>query len=521
LPRGLALFVTALFATQPVIFGHAFINQKDTPLMAFFLASVELGWMAVDSRRSLDLGRASDMAGPARSTGMTGPRPRLSRRRRVLLCGAGLLGVVVLLDLWWGGAAQDVARGLLSEVYVGRGPGFLTDLFERIAVDSYKTPLSAYVGKLDSLFSWARAAVTLVLLAIAFAVWKLTFPESYANTVAKGFRRWGLVVLAGCVLGMATSIRVLAPFAGVLVAMYWISCRGRRALPELSVYGLSAMTTTYLTWPVLWADPFGGLMQRASEFGFAGYVTYLWGFPYRSGDLPWHYLPTLLGVQLTVPAVLLFVIGIPYSWILSAQDRIRGKLAALVWLWLLLPAATVIFGLFPIYHNFRHVLFLVPPAFLLTGFGAWKIVDLLRAPAVRAGLVLLALAPGILGIVRLHPYEYIYYNEFVGGVRGAEGRFGLDYWCTSLREAMAYVNDTADVGDRVGFARLDMRSAAPFAREDLRLVGESEASDADFALKCRISIGEPSLFFPEMETVYEVRADGALLAVVKKRVETP
>ena len=29
--------------------------------------------------------------------------------------------------------------------------------------------------------------------------------------------------------------------------------------------------------------------------------------------------------------------------------------------------------------------------------------------------------PGIVDGIRLHPYEYIYYNRFIGGVDGAQG----------------------------------------------------------------------------------------------------
>ncbi len=58
-------------------------------------------------------------------------------------------------------------------------------------------------------------------------------------------------------------------------------------------------------------------------------------------------------------------------------------------------------------------------------------------------MVLIAMAPGLIGIISLHPYEYIYYNEIVGGVDGAAGHYYADYWCTSFREAMKYVNQVA------------------------------------------------------------------------------
>lgn len=38
-------------------------------------------------------------------------------------------------------------------------------------------------------------------------------------------------------------------------------------------------------------------------------------------------------------------------------------------------------------------------------------------------------------MVGLHPYQYVYYNAFVGGIRGAAGRYELDYWAASYREA--------------------------------------------------------------------------------------
>jgi hypothetical protein len=325
------------------------------------------------------------------------------------------------------------------------------------------------------------------------------------------------------VLGLTTSIRIVAPFAGVLVAVYWIGRSGRRAVPGLVVYGVVAIVTTYLTWPVLWGNPLLSLSERVSGVSdFGGFPVHLWGVKYGSGDLPWQYLPTLLAVQLTLPAVLLFVVGLPYSWIQSKPDGGRRLLVVLVWAWLVLPVLAVILRWVPIYNNFRHVLFMVPPMFLIMGFGAWKASDMVRSPAIRGGLAVVALLPGLVGIVRLHPYEYIYYNQLVGGVRGAEGKFDLDYWCISLREGTAFVNREAPPGTRVGVASGYLDLIAPFAGKNLLLVrGDDEGLTLDYSLACHRGIGQPSAFFPNMETVYEVRADGALLAVVKHRVEAP
>src|SRR5690606_8290126 len=44
-----ALGATLLFTTQPLLWGHAFINPKDTPFLSLFLISIVLGFKAFDS----------------------------------------------------------------------------------------------------------------------------------------------------------------------------------------------------------------------------------------------------------------------------------------------------------------------------------------------------------------------------------------------------------------------------------------------------------------------------------------
>jgi len=41
----------------------------------------------------------------------------------------------------------------------------------------------------------------------------------------------------------------------------------------------------------------------------------------------------------------------------------------------------------------------------------------------------------------LHPDEYVYYNAFIGGTRGAQGLFKLDYWANSYAEAVQALED--------------------------------------------------------------------------------
>jgi hypothetical protein len=132
-------------------------------------------------------------------------------------------------------------------------------------------------------------------------------------------------------------------------------------------------------------------------------------------------------------------------------------------------------------------------------------------------LIAASLLPGLIGIISLHPYEYIYYNQFIGGVRGADGRFETDYWATSYREAAEYVNSIASPNANIwveGPAQL----FSLFAREDLKIysTGETERAESYEYVVTIARYGFENSIYPGAEIVYVIERDGAVLTVVKK-----
>jgi len=63
----------------------------------------------------------------------------------------------------------------------------------------------------------------------------------------------------------------------------------------------------------------------------------------------------------------------------------------------------------------------------------------LRRPVLLmlAALFAIGLALPAIGMVRLHPYEYVWFNAVAGGVKGAQPRFMLDYWGLAFKQAGA------------------------------------------------------------------------------------
>jgi hypothetical protein len=83
------------------------------------------------------------------------------------------------------------------------------------------------------------------------------------------------------------------------------------------------------------------------------------------------------------------------------------------------------------------VLFLIPMLAVLASFGFLRLLPLLRrfplAAAAGAGAYV---GYAVLTLAPLHPLEYVAFNAFAGGVRGAYGRFDLDYWSMAVQPAV-------------------------------------------------------------------------------------
>lgn len=87
----------------------------------------------------------------------------------------------------------------------------------------------------------------------------------------------------------------------------------------------------------------------------------------------------------------------------------------LLLVWLLLPVGLQIVLKSNVYDNFRQFLFVLPPLFILAGIGLEVVIS--RIPRLFPKLVLavFCVLPGLIGVISLHPYQYIYYKVLLAG----------------------------------------------------------------------------------------------------------
>ncbi len=428
-PRA-AFLASLLYLTQPLLWGHGVMNPKDTPFATFFLAVVLAGVRMVE-----------EVAKPGSGGGR--PLNLLRGRRSRILTGAGILVCTLALsDLVFGHfLTQPLIGALIGEAYAGPQGSFLHSLFLLIAKHSGSVPVSFYISKAVQLVNVAEWTFLVLAAAGTLGYW-------IVRTSSRN--RW--ILLAGILTGLTLAMRVLAPAALGLAAIYALFRLGKRALVPLAACLGVGLVTAFIFWPYLWSDPLGHLIQSIKimvRFPWLGQVRFessdLW-----STGLPWYYLPKLVAIQLTLPLLGLAIAGLGFLVYAGVRRRLNLGLALIPVLWFLMPLAGVLVAHSIMYDNFRQFLFIVPPLFLLAAVAIDAVIKRLRRIQWRAVFALAILVPGIAAGAWLHPYEYVYYNALVGWTGSIERQYENDYWFTSACEAAHFMDTVASDGTRIG-----------------------------------------------------------------------
>lgn len=312
---------------------------------------------------------------------------------------------------------------------------------------------------------------------------------------------WGAVLRTGLAIGLTLAVRIggvfLFPVLGLAVAPSLLETWRRRGAPDASrpvlrirdVIGV-VLVVPALAWAVMCAFwPFGLVSPlRHPLDAIAAFGKYSWsgsllfdGRLINSHAVPVSYIPTWLAV--TMPDFLLLGAFLGLWGVISRWRRREPSPgwpdALLAVVAGVLPPALIALRHATIYDGIRHVLFCLPPLVAVIASACVSFVDGLKArweKVAVAGAVGLAMVVTAADMVRLHPYEYVYFNRLIGGgLRGAAGRFDTDYWGSSFKEAMewtmAQVEPNGSGPVRVGNACAAFLTAYSIERDAFRGCG--------------------------------------------------
>jgi Dolichyl-phosphate-mannose-protein mannosyltransferase len=292
------------------------------------------------------------------------------------------------------------------------------------------------------------AAMAVLLLGLLRAM------EEYPRPVP------GTVVLFGLGLGLTIGARIIGGMAalyaaaavGLIVVAEARSTGVRFAIRRLGRFilillpGLAiAYLVMGLVWPWAVVDPLNPVrsLEYFSVFFEKPWMEMFGGRLVAVPEMPRSYVPTLFALQMPEGFLALTSAGVVYAFIAAGRrDVALPRRASLVLLAVAatLPLAVAVLTRPAMYNGIRHFIFVSPPLAALGGLaGAALLAWLGRrghvALAAGAAGLIAAVALPVIEFVRLHPYQYTYFNHMAGGVAGADGRYMLDYWGLSFKQA--------------------------------------------------------------------------------------
>jgi hypothetical protein len=237
---------------------------------------------------------------------------------------------------------------------------------------------------------------------------------------------------------------------------------------------------------------------------------------YAPTELPYTYLPVLLTIQFTEPVWILFIIGL-FALVSASRHGAthtrHGELIALTIIWFFLPLIGFIVTRAALYDNFRQIFFILPPVFFMAGLGMEALIERATKPVVQVLSACLLILPGIVAGIRLHPYEYVYYNSLI---QNPNERFELDYWAISYREAVEYINAVAPPNTNIMVAGPG-QAAELYIREDLTVLSDDAPTDELFKYAIVTTrYNFDAELYPNAEVVHKIERNGMILTVIKK-----
>ncbi|MCQ2285488.1 MAG: tetratricopeptide repeat protein [Bacteroidales bacterium] len=329
-----------------------------------------------------------------------------------------------------------------------------------------------------------------------------------------------------------------------------------KVILKMLVLGLGISIIGYflglLLWPFAMQDPIKNPIESfklMSTFNvslrqlFEGSLTW-------SDMLPWYYTPKY--ILMTVPITIL--IGVLLFFLLCWKKRENRYWAFLIFFTFFFPIFWIVYTKANVYGGWRHAMFAYPPMVVAAGWGIDRLIGWLEekftgknveAENIEGKSNSKKLAINILSIIILlgslygpirhivvnHPYEYVYFNKFVGGVQGAYGQYEMDYYYHSTREASEWIIANAEPnadGSKIKVGTWHLSSVVHYFRNDTSRFAptfirwyEKGNSDWDYAIFTVTGMQPDQITnaqaFPPKNCIHTIDVDGKPICLILKR----
>lgn len=435
------------------------------------------------------------------------------RFRHIMSPIAGWLAIMVtaLFSIWLSGYRTGIIVLLLfavSPTFLGHSQNNLKDI-----------PFAlGYISSIYFTFRFITSENSVSFKNILFLILSISFSIS--------IRAGGLLLI--CYLFLFSILFVL--YRIIITRSVDIRDLRRKAL-WIIIVSVSSWLFGIILWPYALLRPFTNVIE--SYHIMAHYpLTFRQIFEGRvewSDFMPWYYL--IKSMAITIPLVVLTGFLLIFVFSKRILKDSKGLLYLLLLFTVFFPIIFVIYEKSNLYSSWRQFLFVYPSIVLIAATGFSLLIDYagkLRLVQWGIGLFfILMLVHPVKFMALNHKYSYIYYNQLIGGIRGANGNYETDYYYVSQTEASewlkAYLNRKKDTGLIKVKATY---SVSWLFRDNPRIVTsyfrneERSLSDWDYAIVANRYIPPYQLknkIWPPSNAIHVVYADRVPLCAVLER----
>ncbi len=261
--------------------------------------------------------------------------------------------------------------------------------------------------------------------------------------------------IASAILIDIRILGIIIPIFTIIYSVLKISFEGNNnnLIRRNIIYIVLLIPFIILFWPVLWWHPFENFIAAFNEmrkYHWDGFVLFN-GKKINALNLPWQYLPVWIGITtpilylvLSIAGIALFLKNIFLSLKKNFQQLFTFDLEWLNLYIIIVPVTAVIVLNSVVYDGWRHLYFIYPSIIFFCIFALKFIFE--RLGKIKYLFLISVLIAGcsciftINEMIRLHPYQNIYFNSLAGNsYQSAKRSFELDYWGTSYLEGLKYI----------------------------------------------------------------------------------
>lgn len=417
----------------------------------------------------------------------------------------GLTGVVgVALFMLIGFELKRPWMGILSGIFILLFPRYLGSMF----YNSKDIPF---------------------LVGMTFVSWTAL---KLVNNWNKNYIRYS--ILLGISIALVTCVRIGGfgwyPILFITDLIWWIfnfkNIKNKKGelIKHIKVI-IIVLTISYslilILWPFLLLGPISHIVETIDIMGkYPQLVNNLFeGNIVESDKLPWYYVYKWYLIATPLITLISFFIGIGIYIMNVFKKRDIEAYRLSIFLVYILFFIFLIFKDSPnFYDSFRQTYFLILPIIIFSSYGVFELSKILIKKDktvfyIFICILILGMSSVIKDYVLLHPYEYTYFNELVGGLGGAYKNYDSDYWSSCNMESAKWLNDNykkySKLSNPTYYASADPEQTTPYINKNFSL----NKDNPDFYIS--FTRGDSDKLFPTYRDIFEVKRENTTLCVIK------